>query len=152
MRQQLGAATISVRRPRTGARTWRPWLLGWGGMVVAAVSNGVLREVLIRPVLGETWAKVVSTAILLAMLAAWQWWLLRRFPLPDARTAWRVGAAWTAMTLAFEFGWGGLVEHLTWSTMLADYDLLHGRVWLLVPAWLLVGPAALRVVMRRGSR
>ena len=27
-----------------------------------------------------------------------------------------------------------------WSQVLEDYDVLAGRVWLLVPLWILVGP------------
>jgi hypothetical protein len=32
------------------------------------------------------------------------------------------------MTLTFEFGIGRLVEGLSWSTMLADYDVTRGRI------------------------
>ena len=39
------------------------------------------------------------------------------------------------MTLTFEFGFGRLVEGLSWSTMLADYDVTSDRIWVLVPLW-----------------
>jgi hypothetical protein len=48
------------------------------------------------------------------------------------------------MTLTFEFGWGGLVEGLSWPTMLADYDLTAGRIWVLVPIWTAMAPAVVR--------
>jgi len=47
-------------------------------------------------------------------------------------------------TLAFELGWGRFVEHLAWSTMLADYDLTAGRIRVLVPIGILVAPALAR--------
>jgi hypothetical protein len=53
------------------------------------------------------------------------------------------------MTLAFELGFGRFVEHLSWSTMLADYDVTSGRIWALVPLWLLVGPAVIRSLQDR---
>lgn len=37
-----------------------------------------------------------------------------------------------------------VAEHLDWSTPLADYDVTKGRIWVLVPVWLLVGPATIR--------
>jgi hypothetical protein len=42
-----------------------------------------------------------------------------------------------------------LVEGLSWTTMLADYDLTAGRIWLLVPLWTLVLPTAVRLAQTR---
>jgi hypothetical protein len=117
-------------------------------MVVVALLNGTLRAAVVQPLVGETVARFVATLVLLALLTAYEWWLLGRYPLPTAGLAWAVGASWTALTLAFEFSFGLFVEHLSWSTMLADYDLTRGRIWVLVPLWLLVAPAALRAVRR----
>jgi hypothetical protein len=44
----------------------------------------------------------------------------------------------------FEFGWGGLVEGLSWATMLADYDVTAGRIWVLVPIWTALAPVVVR--------
>ena len=89
--------------------------------------------------------------LLLAVLAGYQRWLSGRFPLPSTRAALQVGAAWTAMTLAFEVGFGRLVEQLSWAQVLAD-DLTRGRIWVLVPVELLVGPATVRALRLRGRR
>lgn len=120
------------------------WVVAWVGMVVAALVNGTLRAVVTQPLLGETAARMLATVLLLGALFAYQWWLGRRLPLASRRAAVQVGMAWTFMTLAFEIGFGRFVEHLAWSTMLADYDLTRGRIWVLVPLWLLVGPAVVR--------
>ena len=55
-----------------------------------------------------------------------------------------MGLVWVAITLTFEFSWGGLVEGLSWATMLADYDLTAGRMWVLVPIWTTLVPAVVR--------
>jgi hypothetical protein len=136
-------------RTNTEGSVWVAWLLGWCGLFVLALANGTLRVLVIQPRLGETAARALATAILLAALTALVWWLHRRRPIPTARQAWAIGAAWVAMTLAFEFGWGGLVAGLPWSTMLADYDLTAGRIWVLVPIWTLVAPAVVRRAQRR---
>lgn len=128
---------------------WGPWLLGWCGVLVLALANGTLRALVTQPWLGETVARALATVILLVALTGLVWWLHRRRPIPTARQAWAIGATWTAMTLAFEFGWGGLVAGLTWSTMLADYDLTAGRLWILVPIWTALAPAVVRQAQRR---
>jgi hypothetical protein len=55
---------VTTRRIR-----WRPWLLGWLGMVVLALLNGTLRAVVIQPWLGEEVARRLATVSLLALLA-----------------------------------------------------------------------------------
>ena len=152
MRQQLAARPRANRAPSPHTRFWRGWLLGWSGMVLAALLNGTLRALVTQPLLGETEARALATVLLLAVLAAYQWWLSGRFPLPSRRAALQVGAAWTAMTLAFEVGFGRLVEQLSWAQVLADYDVTRGRIWVLVPVWLLVGPATVRALRSRGRR
>src|SRR4051794_33782017 len=88
-------------------------------MVVLALLNGTLRALVTQPWLGEEVARRLATIILLVMLTGYVWLLHRRFALPSLHAAWAVGFAWTAMTLTFEFGFGRLVEGLSWSTMLA---------------------------------
>lgn len=128
----------------TTRSVWSPWLLGWFGMLALALANGALRAAVTQPLLGETTARALATAVLLAGLTAYVWWWHRRHPIPTARQAWAIGLAWVAMTLGFEFGWGGLVEGLSWATMLADYDLMSGRIWVLVPIWIVLAPAVVR--------
>lgn len=113
-------------------------------MVGAALVNGTFRALVTQPLLGETAARQLATVLLLGLLFAYQWWLSRRLPIATWQQAVSVGAAWMAMTLTFELGFGRFVEHLSWSTMLADYDVTSGRIWVLVPLWLLAGPAVIR--------
>jgi hypothetical protein len=120
-------------------------LTGWLGMVIIAVLNGTLRALVTQPLLGEEVARRVATGILLALLTAYVWALHRRHPIPTRLEAWAVGLSWVAMTLAFEFGFGRFVEGLSWSTMLADYDITSGRIWILVPIW----TGALPTLVRR---
>jgi hypothetical protein len=130
---------------------WRVWLAGWLGMAVLALLNGTFRALVTQPLLGEETARRIATVLLVALLTAWAWWLHRRRPIPRAGTAWAIGATWVALTLAFEIGFGRLVEGLSWTTMLADYDLAAGRIWLLVPLWTLVLPAVVRLAQARSA-
>jgi hypothetical protein len=43
-----------------------------------------------------------------------------------------VGGLWLALTLTFEFGLGHFIAHKPWHELLADYNIVAGRVWILV--------------------
>ena len=116
--------------------------VAWIGMLVLAVLNGALREALLTPNLGDTVGRQLSTLSLLALFTGWFWFLHRRWPLATARQAWLVGALWLVMTLAFETFMGRVLADKPWSQVFQDYDVLAGRIWVLVPLWTLVGPYA----------
>jgi len=115
-------------------------LAAWLGMLVLAVLNGALREALLTPNLGDVLGRQLSTLLLLALFAGWFWFLHRRWPLANARQACLVGVLWLAITLSFETFMGRVLAGKPWSQALGDYDVLAGRIWVLVPLWTLVGP------------
>jgi hypothetical protein len=125
------------------------WVAAWAGGAVLAVANGTLRELLLVPVLGSEAARQVSTLTLMLLLGVYVWWLCRRWPLPTSVSALTVGAIWVLLTIGFEFGLGHYVEGKSWASLLADYDVSAGRIWLLVPLWTLVLPAAMTWLARR---
>jgi hypothetical protein len=51
-----------------------------------------------------------------------------------------IGLTWLALTVAFEFLFGHYVAGHSWRALLNDYDLLAGRLWVLVLAWLALAP------------
>jgi apolipoprotein N-acyltransferase len=53
------------------------------------------------------------------------------------------------MTVIFEFGFGHYVAGHSWSHLLADYNLLAGRVWFLFLIWIALLPY---VIWRLGKR
>ena len=118
-------------------------LAAWVGMLVLAVLNGALREALLTPALGDTVGRQLSTLLLLVLFAGWFWLLHRRWSLATARQAWLVGVTWLVMTLALETFMGRVLSGKSWSQILEDYDVLAGRIWILVPLWTLVGPYVL---------
>jgi hypothetical protein len=131
---------------------WRPWLIVWFGAPVIAIANGALRELVYRPYMGERTAQLVSTALLIGLLALYMRSLDRRWRLPSGRSAYKIGLSWLALTVAFEFGFGRYVEGASWEQLLAQYDVTRGSAWVLVPLWTTVGPAAIRALrVRRPS-
>ena len=132
------------------------WILAWVGAPVLGVANGAARETLYTDAVGEDTANAISTGTLLAMLGGYVWLLHRRWPLGSRREALSVGAAWAAMTVAFEFAFGHWVAGDPWSELLENYDVTAGRAWALVPAAMFAGPELARRLAaperRDGSR
>ncbi|MBP2368144.1 hypothetical protein [Pseudonocardia parietis] len=135
-------------RELTRLRTWWFWLAGWVGLAVLAFVNGTVRVVVYQDLVGETAARQIATNLLIIMIGVYTVVLHRRCPLPDTRAALAVGMAWTALTLAFEFGVGHYVFGTAWAALLADYDLVQGRLWILVPIATLLAPALVRAGRR----
>ncbi|MCI0690779.1 hypothetical protein L0337_02105 [candidate division KSB1 bacterium] len=116
------------------------YTLSWFILVFAAIINGAIREAVYKNTLGELRAHQVSTLTGLILFGAIIWGLSRLWPLPSAKAAWTVGFIWLALTIAFEFLFGHFVAGHSWSKLLHDYNILAGRVWLLVLIWTTIAP------------
>lgn len=108
-------------------------LLVWLLFMVGAILNGTLRVKMIIPITGEGLGHIISTVLLCAIILTITWHTINWIA-PDSRQeAIGIGVFWLVLTLAFEFGMGHFISHLSWSEMLADYNVLKGRIWILVP-------------------
>ena len=108
-------------------RTLAIWLV----LLVVAIANGGFRQSVLIPRVGTQAGHIISTlmlcaGILIATCAAARW-LSPSTP----RDAITIGAAWLALTLAFEFGFGRY-RGKSWGELFADYNVLKGRIWILV--------------------
>jgi hypothetical protein len=119
------------------ARALAVWLL----LLVLAFAGAALREGLLTPRIGGDAAHVVGTlvvvgafAVAIALTIPWI------VPTLSPGALLRLGVGWTAMTIAFEFGFGRFVMGHSWSKLLQDYDLFAGRIWILVLLTTLLGP------------
>jgi hypothetical protein len=124
--------------------TTRRWISAWVGAAALGVANGAGREALYADATGDQAAHLISTGTLLALLGGYIGLLQRRWPIGTRREALSVGAAWTGMTVAFEFGFGHWVAGDSWSTLLENYDLTAGKAWVLVPGAMAAGPELAR--------
>jgi hypothetical protein len=109
-------------------------------MVVIAVINGALRDLWYGKRIGELWAHQISTATAMLFLGVYIWIAIRIWPPTSTRHAAMIGVLWLVLTLAFEFLFGHYVAGHPWQRLLRDYNLLAGRVWVLVPIWVAVAP------------
>ncbi|HEV2438301.1 MAG TPA: hypothetical protein VG077_20115, partial [Verrucomicrobiae bacterium] len=51
-----------------------------------------------------------------------------------------IGLIWLCLTVIFEFFMGLVLMNRSLAQVLADYNLLAGRVWLIFLVWLTVAP------------
>jgi hypothetical protein len=51
-----------------------------------------------------------------------------------------VGFIWLGLTVAFEFIFGHYVVGHSWSELLTDYNILTGRLWIVVLIWITIAP------------
>ena len=114
--------------------------LGWLLLFVVMFANGAIRVLVLQPQLGEDRARQVASlsGVPLVLLVSW---LFVRVS-PEARSAqlWWVGVAWFIATVAFEFLFGHFVSGLSWHALLADYNILRGRLWSLILISVCLGP------------
>lgn len=115
------------------------WLL----LIPLAIANGVFREKVIRSRLAEYPAHVLSTLILSTVIALVVFVFVALVAEDEGAAELVIlGAVWVALTVAFEFLFGHYVDGQSWSTLAYNYNLLEGRVWVLVLLTLLVAPPA----------
>jgi hypothetical protein len=120
---------------------WRRALLVWVLLVGLAILNGAARETVLSPRLGPAVGHLASSVLLAGLIALTAWLSILWIAPGTARRAWTVGALWLSLTVAFEFLAGHYVFGHPWPRLLADYDILQGRVWLLVLVATLVTPS-----------
>jgi len=122
----------------------------WLVLMVLAILNGALRNATYARALGEYAGHVLSSLLFVAVVFAVTYAFLRL-----ARVDYGpgdllvVGATWLGMSVAFEFLFGHYVAGHSWSRLLADYNILRGRVWALVLLAVFTAPLVVGRFARR---
>jgi hypothetical protein len=116
----------------------------WFPLVIVAIVNGLIRQELIIPLTGDLAGHQVSTVTFVLLLFGYTWLVMRRWPIPASKQSWQIGAMWLVMTVVFEFGFGHYVMGHPWERLLHDYNLIEGRLWVVVLAATFVAPAVVR--------
>jgi hypothetical protein len=112
----------------------------WGLILLVAILNGGIRQLFIIPRTGETAGLAISTVMLCTAILVSSWLTIRWMAPATPRDAWMIGATWLALTLAFEFLAGHYLFGKPWRQLLADYNILRGRIWVLVLVTTAIAP------------
>jgi hypothetical protein len=138
-------ANCAKSRARTstsavGISSLRKYLAAWFVMLLVSIANGAARDFLYGKHMSELAAHQLSTAMGIALLGVVIWVFVRFFPPSSDHHAIFIGLLWMGLTIAFEFLFFHYVGGHSWSQLLADYNILNGRVWVLVLLWVAVAP------------
>ena len=114
----------------------------WVLLIFVAIANGIMREAVYgKLVASEMVAHQISTVVLVMvfLLVFFLFLRSRKGQFTDLELA-LIGAMYLGLTVAFEFVFGHYVMGHPWSRLLADYNILRGRVWSLVLLTNAIGP------------
>ncbi|MBP7734473.1 MAG: hypothetical protein KA369_00740 [Spirochaetes bacterium] len=116
------------------------YTLLWIPLVFIAICNGAIRDVTYKNSLGDLGAHQLSTLTGLILFGIYIWAIGLKWRLESARQAVAVGCIWLALTVAFEFLFFHYVAGHPWSVLLDAYNILEGKVWVLVLIFVAVAP------------
>jgi hypothetical protein len=106
----------------------------WLIMLVTAFLNGALRELLIVPYVGEPVGHVLSVFLLSGAIFGLAYLFVKARALLPSSTLFQIGLFWLVLSLLFEFGFFHYTMHEPWEKLWADYNIVRGR--LLIVVWL----------------
>jgi hypothetical protein len=124
------------------------YFLLWFPMLFIAIGNGAIRDLGYKKITGELKAQQVSTIVLIILFAIYIGYIVYEIPFQTPAQALAVGIFWLVLTLAFEFGMGRFTGH-SWSSLFEDYNILKGKLWLLIPVWVTIAPYIFYRLSRR---
>lgn len=113
------------------------WLL----FMVLAILNAIVREGVYTSFLDELRAHQLSTITLMTLFFITTYLIVRYSELHlSNQQAFLIGTIWMILTISFEFIAGHYVFGNSWEKLLADYNILKGRIWILIPITTFVSP------------
>jgi hypothetical protein len=104
----------------------------WLVMLVVASLNGALREAVLIPMMGAIVGRVISSLLLSVLILLLTYLSIRWIGPRSTRDAWVIGGLWVTLTLGFEFIAGHYLFGTPWSQLFEDYNVMRGRIWILV--------------------
>ena len=122
----------------------------WVIFGILAIINGVIRNKFYAPKIGEYPAHVISTIIAICFVVVGTYLLLRFMRIDYSNIALLlIGGFWVILTVLFEFVFGHYVVGNPWEKLLADYNILKGRLWGLFLLTELISPILIDLLFKK---
>lgn len=113
----------------------------WFLFMVLAIINAIIREAVYTSFLDELRAHQLSTFTLMTLFFIGTILILRFSGLNlTGQQAILMGSIWVIMTICFEFLAGHYAFGNSWDHLIADYNILKGRIWMFIPITTFVSP------------
>ena len=104
----------------------------WLILAVSAILVATFRVELLLPQFGEQTAHQLGTILYLIVQFIIIYLFIRKLKIKDVKTLLKIGIFWVVITIIFEFVFGHYVMGHSWQKLFADYNILNGRLWVLV--------------------
>ncbi|MFE8072240.1 hypothetical protein QQM79_14380 [Marinobacteraceae bacterium S3BR75-40.1] len=115
-------------------------VLVWAGILVLAIANAAVRELVFSPWLGASVALPLSGLTLALLVWVVAWLSVPLFGAGNERVLMGVGVLWLVMTLGFDLGFGYFVSGRSWQEVLQVFDVSQGNLFTVVLLVTLVAP------------
>ena len=112
----------------------------WIPLPIIGIINGAIREFGYRRFVSELLAHQISTIILIILSGSYIWFVSHALRIEVSGQAIMLGVVWLVLTVLFEFLFGHYVMGNPWSRLFHDYNLLEGRLWILILIWVTIAP------------
>jgi hypothetical protein len=109
-------------------------------MLLMSVANGACRDFTYGKHMEELAAHQLSTVSSIIVLGLVIFVFIRLYLPPSSLQALGIGLFWMMLTIAFEFLFFHYVAGHSWSSLLRNYYVHEGRVWVLVLLWIATAP------------
>ncbi|MBK9624722.1 MAG: hypothetical protein IPO38_09200 [Rhodocyclaceae bacterium] len=113
----------------------------WVAILLVAITNGALRDLVLVNLLGPTVARFVSGIVLCVIILVAAALTARWFGSLPLASRWYIGGFWLVLTLGFELS-VGYAQHQSWQRLLDAYTLQGGNLWPLVLVTTFIAPWA----------
>ena len=127
---------------------WK-YFIGWLSLLVIAFINGTFRQIVFQNSLGDLRAHQLSTAIGISLFGIYIYWIIRRWQPESLKETMQIGFLWMVLTIVFETGMARLFQNRDWSSVFRDYNILEGRVWILVLLWVAIAPSLFYKIQKK---
>jgi hypothetical protein len=109
--------------------------------MVLAIINAGIRNGVYKPIIGDLRAHQLSTIIFIAIILIVTYLVLGFSHLKlTTQETFIIGTVWLLLTICFEFLAGHYVFGNSWDKLIADYNILKGKIWSLVLVTLFFSP------------
>ena len=101
-------------------------ILVWLVIIAAETVHGILRGVLLVPIVGDLPARQIGVLLGSTLIFAVAYLFIRWIAARTKLQFLAVGLLWVVLTVLFEFVLGRLVLGLSWERLAEDYDVTRG--------------------------
>jgi hypothetical protein len=115
-------------------------ILWWLPLPAIGMLNGMFRGFLLNRIFPDFVAHQFSSLLMIVWILLYIEAVYGKLNYQKSSDAWLTGLTWVVLTVAFEFILGYFILGSSVQSMLAEYNLLEGRFWVLVLVSILVSP------------